>query len=469
MIRRWVAQGIYRPLYYRLYGRFEHRKYWKFLEETQWRSLAENTEIQKDLLYRMLEYCVRKVPYYMRIARERNITIGRATVETDLRKFPVLTKDMIRKEYDDLVVDAGSRSYRYSSGGSTGEPIILTQDLDYKMKMLLQKELQLEWAGIRTGDRTVSLWGAHTGRRTGRLKHAVRDLLSATTVLDALAMDEDRMQQYVESMNRIRPRFILAYAQSLYDLARFIRRNGLKVHHPKAIMVSASKLYPESRELIETVFGCKVFDRYGTREVGDIACECSEHAGQHLSIFMHYAEILDRRLRPVKPGKPGEIYITLLTNFTMPLVRYRIGDTVIGSDRTCKCGRGLPVLKDVVGREVDNFYRPDGTVVPGGRINCILGYRDEETAIRQYQVLQHDPGHIEIRAVIDDATMFGLEKDTLEARLREALGSGCTITWTFVKRILPSSSGKYRQTVRLFGQKRKALYPASPTSRRKVN
>ena len=77
-------------------------------------------------------------------------------------------------------------------------------------------------------------------------------------------------------------------------------------------MTSAGILYPKYKELIEDVFHCPVFNRYGSREVGDIACDCEKHEGLHLNIFNHYIEIIDEEGKNCEPGKMGEIVVTTL-------------------------------------------------------------------------------------------------------------------------------------------------------------
>jgi phenylacetate-CoA ligase len=452
MIRKLISKYLYRPIYYRVYGGFDYRKYYRFLKDTQWDSLSRNQERQKEMLYGIVKHCIENVPYYKRVARERDITIHRATIEKDLMKFPVLTKDIIRREMQSLVVKHGPKTYDYASGGSTGEPITLVQDFDYKMKMLLQKELQLEWADIRPWDETVMLWGSEVDITKARERPLKRlaNWIKSTTILNAFILDDERMRNYVDTINRVRPAFILSYAQSLNDLSNFIIKEKLQVHKPKAIMTSATKLTNAQRSLIESVWGAKVFDRYGTREVGDIGSECDRHAGFHLSMFMHYVEILDKKGKAVKHGEEGELHITLLTNYTMPLLRYRIGDTVIAGKKACPCGRGLPLLRNVVGRETDNFVRPDGTVVPGPRIGYLLGVLTSEGHIDKFQAIQRSPSRIELRVVMKDKAGLNRNKELVEKRIRESICPECVVDWKFVSDIKPTRSGKHRHTIREF-------------------
>jgi phenylacetate-CoA ligase len=453
MIRPLIARHVYTPLYYTFYGKFDYGSYLKFLRKSQWQTLEENRKVQSEMLHRLLSYSVQNIPYYHDIARKNNIRLTKDNAEQALRKFPILTKDIIRKESDRLhKLRPGIRWYNYASGGSTGEPIQLIHDFEYKMKMLLQKRLQKEWAGVHIGDIMVKLWGSEVDvvKEKEDIRHRLMNWVNSIYVLNAFVMDDERMRAYIDIINKVRPKFILAYANSLYDLSLFMSRHRLKVHAPHAIMTSAIKLYPEQRELIERMFGCAVFDRYGTREVGDIASECEKHDGLHVSMFMHYIEILDDDLLPCGEGETGNLYVTLLTNYTMPLIRYRIGDMAKATSKQCPCGRGLPLIREVVGREMDNFIAPGGKMVPGGLFVYCLGIAIKDGMIDKFQVLQRAPDKIEILAVVRDKEALTANKHHIEKPLRKAMGPACKITWKHVSKIPQSKSGKTLNTVRCF-------------------
>ena len=115
---------------------------------------------------------------------------------------------------------------------------------------------------------------------------------------------------------------------------------SLPIRPQVAIMTSAGTLHPLMREKIETAFQCKVFNRYGSREVGDIASECEAHAGLHVFPSGNYIEIVDDQGHPVPNGEEGNILVTNLYNYAMPLIRYYIGDRgVLSRSDRCACGR----------------------------------------------------------------------------------------------------------------------------------
>jgi phenylacetate-CoA ligase len=252
----------------------------------------------------------------------------------------------------------------------------------------------------------------------------------------------------VKSINSFKPVQILAYVESIYELSRFIEREHLSVSKPASIMTSAGTLLPYMREKIEHVFSAPVFNRYGSREVGDIACECSHHRGLHVSAPIHYLEILREDGKPTDAGEVGEIVITLLTNYAMPLIRYRIGDTGMWAKDPCSCGRGWPLLAEVTGRVTDNFKSKDGGVIYGGYVRQLLYYRDW---IRKYQIIQEDYGLIRILIVASEQKdnpreHYAGELSEISDKIKKAM-EGCRIEYEFVNDIAPMQSGKFRFTI----------------------
>ena len=256
-------------------------------------------------------------------------------------------------------------------------------------------------------------------------------------------MTEKDMYEYVQKINTMKPCLILAYTNSIEELARFIQAHHLSVYFPPAIMTAAGVLYPEVKEKIEKVFHTTAFNRYGSREVSDMACSCEKDEGLHLIPAVHYLEIVDDEGRQEKPGKPGNIIVTLLTNYTMPLIRYQIGDIGVLSDRDCSCGRGLPLLEKVKGRIRSVFRNKQGDLIDGGIFIRLFYFREN---IKQFQVIQESLEKITINVVLKNKKQSkNAEKDFLEISesIKKIMKSDITIKYNLVKVINPTSSGKY--------------------------
>jgi phenylacetate-CoA ligase len=173
--------------------------------------------------------------------------------------------------------------------------------------------------------------------------------------------------------------------------ATILKKHKVQAYQPKGIITSAEMLKPEDRTLIEDVFGCKVFNRLGCREFAVIASECEQHDGLHIMQEGFYIEIL-KQGKHAAPGELGELVMTDMLNWPMPLIRYRIGDSAAWMDGTCSCGRGLARITNVSGRVTGFLVAVDGTLCSGVVLaTMIISHRP---SLRQVQILQTEKGKI---------------------------------------------------------------------------
>lgn len=413
--------------------------------EDQARSSRDTTG---QYLIRMLNHCQLSVPYYAEIISRMGDGY-KNDPETYLTRFPILTKEIIRKNSDRLnSTDLSRRNWIYnSSGGSTGEPIRLIQDRQYMDHQMAIQWLSFNWAGRKLGEPAYFLWGSERDILKGTigLRKKILNKLTNDRFLNAFLMTPEKMRQYLAQLNRMPPKLIVAYVQSIYELAQFAEKEKIFVAPQTAIMTSAGTLFSFMREKIETVFQCKVFNRYGSREVGDIACECETHAGLHVFPWGNYIEIVDEQGRLVPNGIEGNILVTNLSNFAMPLIRYSIGDRgVLSQSDCCKCGRQGQIIEKITGRNVDVFRKIDGTLVDGEYFTHLLYFKDW---VRKFQVVQKDYSHVVFRIVKTDVDYAPEDLADIQEKTKIVMGEDCIVSIEFLDDIPPSESGKYRYTI----------------------
>ncbi|MEI6634085.1 MAG: phenylacetate--CoA ligase family protein [Chlamydiota bacterium] len=430
-------------------GRGRIRAY-RHLSRAQWASPAEITERQGDRLRLLLSRAVSRVPYYRETARENGLMPDAAEIRDELKKFPLLTKEILRTRSDDLLdPDPAPGWYPTTSGGSTGEPVRFVQDAVYEDWDWAVTALMYGWAERRFGEPLVKLWGSEkdiAGAEGDRVSRRIARIESVS-LLNSFLMSDERMRAYAGAINRLKPVLIEAYAQSIAEFARYIAREKMEIHSPRGIISTAGVLLPGQRETVESMFRCRVFNRYGSREAGNIACECGAHRGLHVDALGKYVEILDDRGEECAPGEAGRVVVTVLTNFTMPLIRYEIGDLAVKAAGACPCGRGLPLLERVSGRVVDLFRNAAGTRVDGEYFTHLF-YGLE--CVERFQVIQRAIDRIEIRVVLRGGggrAAWEQAFPSLAVGIRRVMGEGCVVRCEIVDRIEPSKSGKHRYTI----------------------
>ena len=198
------------------------------------------------------------------------------------------------------------------------------------------------------------------------------------------------------------------------------------------------------RNLIEEVFKTRVFNRYGSREVPALACSCRENNELHENIFTRYIEILDKNLKPCRPGHIGEVYVTTLNNYSMPLIRYKILDMAVPSKKKqCSCGRGMPLIEKVVGRTVNLFKTKKGELIDGLYFNTTIWKRKWA---HSYQIIQEDYDSVLYKVKINEKPGESELKE-IESSVKRVMGKDCSVKFEFVDKIEPTKSGKHLYTI----------------------
>ncbi len=386
---------------------------------------------------------------------ERAGDVATADIEQDprgaLKRFRVLEKSELEGYLASVTPEPERRAFVNSSGGSTGEPVRFYLDAASDSIGLASTQLLYEWAGIRRGDRRVMLWGARqeVSARASVARRQLDRVLRNLTVLDAFDLGPDAMRSYALAIRRLRPDCIEGYAEALFAFAEFLEREGTTVPPPRAVISSASTLMPHMREKIQDVLGAPVFDRYGSREVAALAAECDHHAGLHVLGETAVVEVVDDTGMDVAVGCEGDVLVTTLANFTMPLIRYRIGDRAVLGPELCSCGRPYPLLSAITGRTCSCLRRPDGGIVSMSVVSLILGVECNDGAIKTFQVVQESLDDIVVR-VVPHQGMHGrvLERTgQIASRFRDVMGSDCRVRFVEENRIEPAPSGKHMYVV----------------------
>jgi len=292
----------------------------------------------------------------------------------------------------------------------------------------------------------VVLWGSEKDLFDKSLgfKANITNWLENIVFLNSFKLDEKNLIKYMEIINKYKPEIIRGYAGSILSLAEYIRKKDLKIFSPKYLISAAETLTQDMREKIESGFKSKVYNTYGSREVGSMAAEC-KYGSLHIFSFTNYIEILDNNNIQITDEKEGKIIVTNLHNYSMPLIRYEIGDAAIPSSKICSCKILLPVLKQVTGRITEHFFRKDGTVVPAEYFIHLLGVVYNKGSIEKFQIVQEDFLQIKIR-VVPIKEIPESEKKIIEEKIKILMTQDCKIIWEIVDDIPKTKSGKYLYT-----------------------
>lgn len=426
-MRRW--DHILRFQVYRLLKRRYYQHY------SQSISKITNTDpfvLSREYLARLLSFVNDHNKYYDRFLSECK----------ELNNLPILTKAIIRQCFEELQSTRHTAAtYKNSSGGSTGKPVTLIQDTHYtSWSEATQSYYFSKFLGVeRNAVKSVWLWGSERDLlKIDSWRTKVVLFLQNRLFLNTFQTSERRWLEYIERIRSYRPYYVAGYAGSLYQIARVARKYNVRLYQPTFVYSAAEMLRDFMRKEIEEQFNAKVYDYYGSREVGAIAGECSM-GRMHVFIMNNLVEILDDTNRPVGDGEEGKIIITNLHNYSMPMIRYDIGDTGAISADGCGCGSSLPVLERLTGRITDHFRLRDGTLVHGEFFTHLFYFRDW---VEQFQIDQLDYDYIRI-SVVPNLTIDEHDSAVISENIRTVMGSECKLEWLCVDQIKTTPQGKY--------------------------
>jgi phenylacetate-CoA ligase len=396
--------------------------YWRELERTQWLSRTELESIQFQSLRRLVQHAQDHCPYYRSAWQPLGLNRQLLKDPGDFRAWPIITRDTVRENRAAMrAAMPGMKLIAKSTGGSSGVPLQFDLDTDSADRRSAAWHRGYSWAGAAPGTKQFYLWGSDLRPRSKwrQRKEKFYNRLYRKYVWSSFDLTEQRVPALLEDLRQYRPDVIVAYTKPLYELARCANEMGLKPFQPASIVVGAEKLIDFERELIERVFAAPVFETYGSREFMLIGAECEQHRGLHLNIENLLVEILDPTGLPTPPGEEGEIVVTDLFNVGMPFIRYATGDRAVAGFESCSCGRGLPLLKKVTGRQLDILRTPDGRLIPGEFFPHLI---KDYPAIRRFQVVQERPNLVVLR-LVTDARWNDETRQSLESIIQRMLGS----------------------------------------------
>ncbi len=438
-----LVAGVVFPLHERVKGHSTTARL-RSLEESQWWAPERIEAVRVERLRALLADAAQHVPYYRRAFADSAFDPASVRSLADLARLPLLTKAVIRSNTDALKADDAGVLKRYNTGGSSGEPLVFYMGRDRISHDVAAKWRATRWWGVDIGDPEIVVWGSPIELSAQDRVRQIRDWLLRTRLLPAFEMSASNLDRFVADIRQVRPRMVFGYPSALVFIAEHAQRKGQRLDDLgiRVAFVTSERLYDHQRAKIEAAFGCRVANGYGGRDAGFVAHECPA-GGMHLSAEDLIVEIVDAEGNVVPPGQSGEIVVTHLATRDFPFIRYRTGDVGILDDRTCPCGRGLPMLREIQGRSTDFVVAEDGTVMHGLALIYILRDLPE---IAAFKIVQESRRSVRIQ-VVSAAPIAEATEALVRKGFHARLGNGVDVMIERVESIPPEKSGKFRYVV----------------------
>ena len=420
------------------------------LEQSQWWTPGQLQDMQFRQLQQVVRFARETVPFYRQHLKEFP---GTHKIDPESwRNLPILSRQALHQASQQLkserIPKEHGRQIPVRTSGSTGMVVeVLATDLTqffwqvfclrdhhWHRRDMQGKLLVIRYIKDQTGKSADGLhnqgWGSATDDAMLTGPAALYSILLDVPYLAGRLMEE-------------KPAYLLSHPSVLLGLAQYCLDHGIRPRGLQEVRSLGESLPESLRGLCHQAWGVPLVDVYSCQEAGYLALQCPEHEHYHVQSENVLLEVIDDAGRPCKPGEIGRVVITSLNNFATPLIRYELGDYAeVGEP--CPCGRGLPVLKRIMGR-----YRNLLTLPNGEQRWPRLGYESklqEVAPIELMQMIQHSVDEIEVRLVMP-RPLTEAEKTHLSAFIHKNLEHPFQLRFEYVDTIRNSANGKLEQFI----------------------
>ncbi|HEU4699170.1 MAG TPA: AMP-binding protein [Gemmatimonadales bacterium] len=410
---------------------------------------------------RLVAHAHARVPYWRRLFDEAGVDPRAVRTVADLARIPPSARAALQAEAPEALVARGLRPDRLiarTSSGTSGQRFTVRRTWLEQNLLHLYRLRAEALIGARLRDHRVFVAleravEANDSKRLGRMLHRLGLVRrSRVSMLDEPAAT-------LAHLRALAPAIVGGYPSTLARVAEAAARTGLALPRPRLVITGAETLTPGLRARIEAAFAAPVRNLYGCSECNLLGWECPASGVLHTTDDAVIVEVLAPDGTPVAPGAQGEVVVTALHNYAMPIIRYRLGDLARRPAAPCPCGLPFGALAALEGRVVDYFHLPDGRVVHPYLLTIHLVERTAPWA-RQYQLVQERVDLVTLRLVPGPEAPGADAVARVRAELAAALGPAVTVDVELADGIAPGAGGKVRGTRSLVHAARVAGEPA---------
>lgn len=405
------------------------------LDEAEWQNW------QQIRLQSVLTSAVNCIPYYQRAWNPRE---KKAALAGHLERLPLLAKDEVRSAPEAFLRQDLHPLQRlvFHTSGSTGTPIASIWTVpEVRASLAVREARSLGWAGVSYKLPRATFSGRIVEPDPlSRGPYYRFNWVEHQAYFSAFHLRPDTAHYYVDALRKHRIQWLTGYAVSYYLLAKFILDRNLAMPLLKAVITTSEKLTSEMRRIMESAYGCRVYEEYSTVENAIFVSEC-EHRRLHVSPDVALVEILRPDGSPCAPGEAGEVVTTSLMRQYQSFIRYRLGDLAMWDAEPCPCGRAMPVIKEVVGRIEDVVVGPDGR-----QMVRFHGIFIDQPHVQEGQIIQESIDRIRVKVVPTEA-FDQTDIDDISSRVQQRLGPQVQVIVEPVALIPRTAAGKFRAVV----------------------
>lgn len=408
----------------------------KNAESRTFRSYDEICVFRNHRLRNFIDLSYKSVPHYRNLFKSLGAHPDDFKSIEDLKRLPILTKGQVQdnlKEFVSENIPENEREITHTSG-STGGGLRFAAT-----RYSIMEQFSIYWRYLGWHGLNLDTWRGYFGGRSvvpvrqNRPPFWRDNFPGRQIIFSGYHMSVDNLHYYVDEINKRRPPWLVGYPSLIALLADYLinRKESLK-YKLEGIALSSENLMPHQIEKIKKAFGLKPIQDYGQAEAVANISEC-ERGNMHVDEDFSAVEFI--------PMPDDDCYRLIGTNFTnpaTPLIRYDTRDVVSLSKQKCDCGRPGRVVKNIDGRKEDYVILKNGVRI--GRMDHVF---KDSVNIREAQLYQSIPGHIEVR-IVKGSKYDKKDENQMMYELRKRLGDDTEININYVNQLQRTPRGKLR-------------------------
>ena len=405
-------------------------------------------DLTRDTKLRILvRYCYENIKYYREAFERANVKPDDINSAEDIYKLPLLTKKQLRESLWDFLPKQIGPCRINRTSGSTGEPVCIFSDENSRLNNSAAVIRCRKSAGIALFGSMIITPLKNESEQTRKPAWTFFHGLHKTFYINPYLESQQHFDYISQLFQSNKKASLIGITPAIAKLAYLVVDGKVKAFKPKAIITTGQCLSENQRAVIEDVFSATVTDVYACSEVGEVAWQCSHSRYYHINEDCCLVEIL-KDDKPAKPGQIGEVVVTNLNRFAMPILRYKIGDLAIATDYKCRCGRKLAMLEKIVGRDGQDIICPNGKVLIWNQLKGFMNI----SQVRQFQIVQNSDGDLSVKYVPqEDADIHEIDR-IIKSRFAPVVSDSIKFNIEKVATIKPAKSGKLQLVVSNYKQ-----------------
>lgn len=414
----------------------EYQKYLKFYSSRKQKNLYTEKMIQNKKFIKILHYAHLNSPFYREFYKD--IDISKIHSVEEIKQLPILTKEMLKNNYDRISTIKTGKGIKFYTGGTTGNPIcVVKRKKDVQKRMAYLDAYKLKFGFVNNKMPSARFFGKNIIPHTPKNHVFWRsNYVSRQRLYTTYYLQEENLKYYIRDMNKFKPKAIDGFPSAIYIVAKYIMENKIELSfQPVAVFTTSETLLPIYRETIEKAFHCTVSDQYASNEGAPFIMQCQ---------YGSYHEAIDTGVFEHIPTAHGErLLVTGFDTFGTPLIRYDMGDMIISSNqKDCKCHSYHPIIDSIIGRDSNYLVSNTKGNISQSQLSVLIS--ELPLSVKEMQFIQVTKDFIKVMVVNSEYKERDKLRNILIEKLVHYLGKEMKYEIEFTNSIKRSKSGKFQ-------------------------